>query len=283
MSRYLNGHPIRRGNRDQIEQAIVELGYRRNALAAAMKTDLTNTVGFLVPALSEFHTAILERLSRSMRKAGKALLTYCHNGDMASVADALDFFDAHRVDCLVMDAMEGVDDRIRDLVAHGTPVIFYDNDVRGLPVDRVFVENRAASFRAVCHLLDIGHRNIAVVTGDARNWTGQERLEGYRQAIKSRGVEIDRAYVIDAAWNENEAYSATLRLLSLDAPPTAIYCCNYNMAVGALRLLHEHGLKVPATSRSSASTMCRCSRCTRPGSPPSPSRSTRSPSRSPAS
>lgn len=245
VSRYLNGHPIRRGNRDQIELAIAELNYRRNAVAAAMKTDLTNTVGFLVPALSEFHSAILERLSLTMRKTGRALLSYCHNGEMATVADALDFFDAHRVDCLVMDGMTGVDDRIRDVVAHGTPVIFYDNDVRGLPVDRVFVENLAASFRAVCHLLDIGHQQIAVLAGDTQNWTGRERLEGYRQAMTSRNIAIDPAYVIDAAWNENEAYSATLRLLSLDVPPTAIFCCNYNMAVGALRLLKEHRLKVP--------------------------------------
>ena len=76
VSRYLNGHPIRRGNRDQIEQAIMELGYRRNALAAAMKTELTNTVGFMVPSLSEFHAAVLERLSLSMRRAGWALLAY---------------------------------------------------------------------------------------------------------------------------------------------------------------------------------------------------------------
>ena len=65
MSRYLNGLSVRPGNRDLIEAAIRDLGYRRNAVAAAMKTDLTNTVGFMVPALSEFHAAVLEQLSRA--------------------------------------------------------------------------------------------------------------------------------------------------------------------------------------------------------------------------
>jgi LacI family transcriptional regulator len=245
VSRYLNGHPVRRGNRDQIEQAISELGYRRNAIAAAMKADLTNTVGFLVPSLSEFHAAVLDNLSHAMRKAGRALITYSHEAEPKSVADALDFFVAHRVDCLVMDGRPDVDDRILDLVANGTPVIFYDNDSPGLPVDRVLVESRAASLRAVTHLLDIGHTRIAVLTGNINDWNGRERLEGYRQAMLGRGLEIDPDYVLDNHWNENEAYSGTLRLLSLAEPPTAIFCCNYNMAIGALRLLREHGLKVP--------------------------------------
>lgn len=245
VSRYLNGHPIRRGNRDQIEQAIATLGYRRNAVAAAMKTDLTNTVGFMVPSLTEFHSPVLEHLSRRMRTKGRAMLTYCHNDDSASVADALDFFDTHRVDCLIMDGHPGVDDRIRDMVAGGIPVILYDNDMPGLPVDRVLVENRAASFRAVSHLLDIGHTRIAVLTGSTENFTAAERFEGFRQALAGRGVDLDPRYVLDTHWSEEEAYSGMLRLLSLHEPPTALFCCNYNMALGALRLLKEDGLKVP--------------------------------------
>ena len=245
VSRYLNGLPVRRGNRDLIEAAIHRLGYRRNAVAAAMKSDLTNTVGFMVPALSEFHAAVLEQLSRRMRTAGRALLTYCHNDDPASIVEALDFFAAHRVDCLVMDGNEEVGEGVRELVSSGTPVIFYDNDVPGLLVDRVLVENRAASARAVGHLLDIGHTRIAVLVGNRRNYTGRERLEGYAQAMRERDVEILPEYVVAADWSESRGYAAMLRLLSLEDPPTAIFGCNYNMTVGALGLLKEHGHRVP--------------------------------------
>ena len=245
VSRYLNGQAVRTANRDQIEDAIRRLGYRRNALAAAMKSELTNMVGFLVPRLSEFHAPVLEHLSQLLRKQGRALLTYCHNDDTASVLDLLDFFDSHRIDCLVMDGRADALDRIRDIVRNGTPVIFYDNDVQGPSVDRVFVENRAASYRAVSHLLDIGHTRIAVLTGDPKNWTGRERFEGYRLAMQSRGVEIDPDYVLDMHWNEDEAFSGMLKLLTLRQPPTALFCCNYNMTVGALRMIKEHGLKTP--------------------------------------
>lgn len=245
VSRYLNGFAVRRGNRDVIEAAIQRLGYRRNALAAAMKSDLTNTVGFMVPMLSEFHAAILEQLSNRMRKSGRAVLSYCHNDDPASVLDAVGFFAAHRVDCLVMDGHEEALEGVWELLAGGTPVIFYDNDVPGPPVDRVFVENRAASARAVSHLLDIGHRRIAVLAGNTHNFAGSERLAGYMQAMRERGVEVRSDYIIDAEWNEGLGYAGMLRLLSLEQPPTAIFSCNYNMTLGALTLLKEHGQRVP--------------------------------------
>jgi len=245
VSRYLNGQSVRSANRDHIESAIRMLGYRRNALAAAMKSELTNMVGFLVPRLTEFHGPILEHLSALLRKQGRALLTYCHNDDPESVLDLLDFFDSHRVDCLVMDGRLEAVDRIRELVRHGTPVIFYDNDVAGPPVDRVLVQNRAASFRAVSHLLDLGHRRIAVFTGDLRNWTGRERFEGYRQAMMERHAEIDPRYVLDTHWSEEEAYGGMLKLLTLSTPPTAIFCSNYNLTMGVLRVVKEQGLHIP--------------------------------------
>lgn len=245
VSRYLNGQPVRAANRNQIARAISDLGYRRNALAAAMKNDLTNTVGFMVPNISDFHAYVLEHLSRLMRKQGRALLTYCHNDDTSSVFDLLDFFGSHRVDCLIMDGRQDAADRIEEFIQSGTPVIFYDNDADGPSADRVFVEHRAASFRAVCHLLDIGHTRVAVLTGDTKVYAGRERYEGYRQALLSRGIDLNPDYVLDSHWNEDEAYSGMLQLLSLPEPPTAVYCCNYNMTVGALRRIKEQGLRIP--------------------------------------
>jgi LacI family transcriptional regulator len=245
VSRYLNGQSVRAANRDQIEEAIHRLNYRKNALAAAMKSDLTNTVGFLVPRLSEFHAGVLERLSLALRQQGRALLSYCHNDDTGSVMDALEFFNSHRVDGLVMDARPEAVERIRDTVRSGTPIIFYDNNVPGPPVDRILVDNRAASYRVVRQLLDVGHSRVAVLTGNIQNWTGRERFEGYREAMLEHGHSINPDYVLDTHWSEDEAYSGMLRLLTLPSPPTALYCCNYNMAMGALRMLKERGLRVP--------------------------------------
>ena len=108
VSRYLNGFSVRRANRDQIEEAIDKLGYKRNAVAAAMKTDLTHVIGFMVPTFDEFHGATLEYLSRTIRRTGRALLTYCHGADPRVMEEALYFFATQRIDALIMTGEEGL-------------------------------------------------------------------------------------------------------------------------------------------------------------------------------
>ena len=119
VSRYLNGHTVRRANRDQIEQAIAALGYRRNAVASAMKTNVTHMVGFMVPTLSEFHAGLLEQLSRRMRRTGRAVVSYCHEDDPRAITEGLEFFASHRVDALVMDGGSVVQDTLMRLVELG--------------------------------------------------------------------------------------------------------------------------------------------------------------------
>ena len=245
VSRYLNGQIIRRSNREQIETAIHDLGYRRNAAAASIRTDLTHMIGFLVPTFDEFHARMLEHLARSVRQTGRALLTYCHGGDPRIVAEALDFFAAQRVDALVMDGTAEVYHRVDDLITHDVPIIFYNNDVKGLAADRVMVENQKASYRIVTHLIDLGHQRIGMLTGNPANSSAVERLTGYEQALIEYGLPMDPALTVRGNWVYEGGYQATKRLMQLETPPTAIFAANYNMAMGALGWFKENGLRVP--------------------------------------
>lgn len=245
VSRYLNGFDIRRTNREQIEQAITQLSYKRNAAAASMKTDRTRIIGLLVPAFDDFHSPMLEQLARSVRPTGRALLTYCHSGETEMIGKALDFFEEQRVDAIIMDGANPLFDQIDRLIKSGTPVIFYNNDVPGIGADRVFVENYKSGFRAVNYLLDIGHTRIAALTGEMAHSSGRQRQDGYEAALKQRGIPIDPRYVINGGWFFHGGYTAAHRLMTLDEPPTALYASNYGMATGFMAWLKEHGLKVP--------------------------------------
>jgi len=108
VSRFLNGREIRRSNRLQIEAAIEKLSYRRNAVAAAMKTDRTHMIGVLIPTFDEFHAQMVERLSSQLRSTGRALVMYFHGHEPQLFADALDFFTQQRVDGLIMDSVQGM-------------------------------------------------------------------------------------------------------------------------------------------------------------------------------
>ena len=245
VSRHLNGLSVRRANREQIEAAIEQLGYKRNAVAAAMKTDLTHVIGLMVPVFDEFHGGMLEYLSSAIRKTGRALLTYCHSADPKVMQEALDFFATQRIDALIMTGEEELYERVDEMIGQGTPVIFYNNDIRGLPADRIFVENRGASRRAVNYLLDLGHRKIGIITGDTEDSSGSERYEGYAEALADRDIALDPKYVARGGWSVDGGHNALAHLMALDQPPTAVFTSSYPMGIGALGWLREQGKRVP--------------------------------------
>jgi LacI family transcriptional regulator len=246
VSRYLNGQTVRQGNRVEIERAIEALGFQRSAVAKAMKSETTDVIGFLVPNFDEFHASLLNQLARLFRQSGRTMLTYCHDGDRKLLKEAVGFFANQRVDALVLAGSGDISAEVEMLVNRGVPVTVYNNDVMGLMVDRVFVENSTASFRAVDHLISVGHRRIATVYGLQDESTGVQRLEGYCQALKAQGIAVDPDYMHPGAWCEEGGYSAVQKFMSLDNPPTAIFSANYQMTIGVLEWMREHGLRVPA-------------------------------------
>lgn len=245
VSRFLNGLEIRRGNRDQIEAAIEKLDYRRNALAAAMKTDRTHMIGLLIPNFDEYHSQMVERLSVSMRTTGRALVVYCHSKDAKVMGEALEFFAAQRVDAMIMDGVPDVRRRVEGLIAGGVPVLFYNNDVTGLSADRVMVDNHMASYRAISHLIDLRHERIAIVIGDLENSSARQRLSGYEAALADRGIAIDPAYLVRGNWRADSGYEAARHLMQLPDPPTAIYTSNYGMAIGVLGWMKDNRRRTP--------------------------------------
>ena len=245
VSRHLNGLPVRAGNRDQIERAIAELGYRRNSIAVSMKTDTTHIVGLMVPSLGEFHAALLEKLTRKMRLTGRAVLSFCHDLQPQSITEGLEFFASHRVDAVVLDGEESMRQEVMKYVDDGLIVVLYDNDMPGLPVDRVFVENRKASARAVDHLLDLGHRRVGIIRGNLRDSAARERLAGYHDAHQGHGLEAAPELAVSGEWRETGGYAALRDLMALPEPPTAVFSANYNMTLGALTWARENGLSMP--------------------------------------
>lgn len=245
VSRFLNGESVRAANRNQIERAISDLNYRRNLTAAAMKTDITHIVGFMAPSLSEFHAGLLDRFTRHMRRYGRAVLTFLHDEQPGSIREGLEFFASHRVDAVVMQGLAERRSDILDYVDKGLRIVFFNNDVDGVAADRVMVDNRDASRRAVGHLLELGHRRIGIVVGKMNESSAVDRFQGYRDALEAYGLAEDEDIIGCGEWDESGSYGVVAKFLALDSPPTAIFSCNYNMALGALSCLHQNGVRLP--------------------------------------
>jgi DNA-binding LacI/PurR family transcriptional regulator len=128
----------------------------------------------------------------------------------------------------------------------GVPVVCLDRVPGGLEIDTVCVEDREAATMGVSHLLSLGHRRIAILTGPLTLKNEQERLNGCRAALEEAGIHLEDHLLWESTFNLDEVASLfCARLSDADSRPTALFATNGVTALGALRALHACGLSTP--------------------------------------
>jgi LacI family transcriptional regulator len=141
--------------------------------------------------------------------------------------------------------VDAEDLEIRRLTRSGLPCVGVDCAIMGPAAEFVMSDNPAGAAVAVGHLRDLGHRRIATITGLVETRPGADRLRGYRDALRARGLAFRDEYVAYGDFYVESGRSAMARLLALDEPPTAVVCASDMMALGAIRAVAEAGLSVP--------------------------------------
>jgi LacI family transcriptional regulator len=125
-------------------------------------------------------------------------------------------------------------------------VVIVNRRISCTDVDLVLTDNALGGRLATQHLIELGHRRIACITGPSDITPGSERVVGYRQALQEANILFDETLTSKANYRFNGGFDAARKLLSSKNPPTAIFACNDLMAVGAIRAAHELGYSVPS-------------------------------------
>lgn len=125
------------------------------------------------------------------------------------------------------------------------PTVLLNCHTRDRQFSSVVPSEVLGGYAATMHLLEAGHRRIGLVNGEGWIEAAAERLKGYRQALSTRDVPFDPGLVREGDWQVSTGHAHALALLSLPDPPTALFCANDLMAVGALEAVRERGLDVP--------------------------------------
>ena len=130
----------------------------------------------------------------------------------------------------------------------GCPVVLtnkYDGQVQGDNFDYIFVDHTYGMALATEHLLDVGCKNIAVVSGDVKEQTTRERLDGYIGTLKEHGLEYDASRVLDGQYNNDGAYRAFKQFIERGGRADGLIVSNDYAAMGILRFCHEAGIRIP--------------------------------------
>ena len=218
---------------ERVLAAATQLGFRRNHIARTLRAGRsTATIGLLIEDLANpFYSAIAAEVSATARGHETALITASSEEDPTAARDLLLDLCQRRVDGLIV-VPAGYDHAfLRPEVEMGTPVVFLDRPAGGLLADTVLLDNRGGAREAVDHLLAEGHHRIGVLLDSADIYTTGERALGARDAL---GDAYDKSLVRYGAHDPALAAAAASELLDTADPPTAFFCANNRVTVGAL-------------------------------------------------
>jgi LacI family transcriptional regulator len=246
VSRVFNESPrVSEATRSRVVQAATRLGYWPNGTARSLITNRTHALGVLLPDLhGEFFSEVIRGIDSAARQRRLHLLVSSYGTASDDLLAALRTVRG-RVDGLIVMAPDAGVSVALHLRTGGGPTVLLnpERDVPGR--DSISIANVDGAHAVVGHLLGLGHKRIATVTGPEKNIDARQRLEGFRAALHDRGLEADPSLEVRGQFTERSGYEAALELLERRPRPTAIFAANDHMAVGVLGALQDLHVRVP--------------------------------------
>ncbi|NPV53159.1 MAG: LacI family DNA-binding transcriptional regulator [Firmicutes bacterium] len=247
VSRVLRGERYVSAETQQaVHRAVKELGYHPNSLARNFKTKRSNIIGFVMPDISNpFFATIARGIEERARRNGYDLIIYDTHSDPDRELKGLQMLAERRVDGVILSPISDQLLKLEIPDVRILPVVLVDNLVEGAEVDSVIIDNVQATRRLVEHLLSLGHRKIAMITGPLNQTTGKDRLAGYLSALHDHGIPEVKGWIREGDFLMQSGYELAGELLDKADKPTAILAANNFMALGAMRAIRERGLHIP--------------------------------------
>jgi len=250
VSHVINGSvPVSEALRRKVQDAIRELDYHPNHVARSLKTSRTRTLGIIVPDMTiSFFPQVIRGAESAARERGYSLIAVNSDDDGDRQRELLSLLRSQRVEgvLLVVAAAPTPLSQLSRMMDAGMRLVCLDRIPDRVPVDSVSVEDVSAAELGVDHLIEMGHRRIAIVTGPQTLKNERQRLQGYKQSLQRAEIAIDP----DLIWTGNnrpEDVNAICldRLREMAVRPDAIFATNGPTGLGALRAFRDCGLETP--------------------------------------
>lgn len=247
VSRVINNKPnVREETRRRVLAVIEELGYVPNAEARSLVTQRTTKIGLIVSdIINPFYPELVESVEEFARDSGYAILLCNTQRDPSKDQIYARFLIEQRVAGVLFTSITPQSNAPMQFLKAKIPFVFTNRYLRDIPVPSVLTDNVGGAYKMTEYLLELGHSRIAFIRGLLNTTTSQDRELGYRRCLTDNGLEVDETLLEQGDYTRRAAHEATVRLLQLPSPPTAIFCANDYMAFGALDAAYDFGLRVP--------------------------------------
>ena len=228
--------------RKAVNDAIEELGYVRNNLAASIKTGKSHFIVAVVPDIrNEFYTSVIRGVESVASKEGYYTLVYTTAEEVSREQNVFDGEFSQIVDGIILTPSQTDDLMYKK---SGKPIVIVDREIPGSDMYSVCVDNYKGITLLMEELIRNGHRKIAIVSGPLMFNIGIDRMNGYMDTMKQYHIPIKKKYIRTGEWFEEDGYHLTNQLLQLKDPPTAILATNNLLCIGCAECLCDRGMVI---------------------------------------
>ncbi|OIJ17058.1 LacI family transcriptional regulator [Anaerobacillus alkalilacustris] len=252
VSRALNGYSdVNEKTRTKIKEIAEQLQYSPNALARSLVMNKTNTVGLLVSELNRsgvkdnFTFEVMCGINDSLGDLGYDLILFNTNTAKQKKKSYAQLSRERQVEGVIIQGMKKDDPYLKEVIDSNIPSVLIDIEMKGTNVGYVTTDNEFGAQMAMKHLINYGHRNIAMINGSDQALISRKRLKGYKKVLKDAEITFNENYVVDGAFSEQKSEEVALQLLEEHPEITAIFCASDLMAMGVLKAAKKKGFHIP--------------------------------------
>ena len=233
--------------REKVESAIRDLDYHPNEIARSLKVNQTYMLGMVVPDITNpFFPEIIRGAEDKAFERRYLMVTANTDEQIERERRIISALRSRRVDGILLACAPGADNHhIRGVIDAGISLVCLDRMPVGMKVDAVLLDNVRGAQECVRHLLRVGYRDIAIITGPLELEIAKERLRGYERALREAGIKISRDLIMEGDFREDSGYRKAKELLVRRHRPSAIFVCNGVMTLGVLQAFEELGIHCP--------------------------------------
>ncbi|VVM37551.1 HTH-type transcriptional repressor CytR [Pseudomonas fluorescens] len=231
--------------RDKVNAAVEKAGYRPNLMAVQFRSRRTGNLVILVPAIANtFFARVISGAQQAAQFAGYRLLLCDTQGREEIEREFAELVYAHQADGVIQ--LRAYDPFEAPFPSADTPPIVNACEViQDGRHPTISLDNRAAARAMTEHLIELGHRRIGLIKGPKSSPLTRERVAGYQDALRAAGIAVDKTLVCHGDFTLQAGQDGAAEMLALSARPSALFCENDEMAIGALKRIKQMGLRVP--------------------------------------
>jgi len=249
VSRALRDHPkINISTRNKVKKIAKELNFKPNLVAQSLKNSKSAIIGVIVPEIKhEFFANVISGIEEIAYNYGYTIIVCQSNENYKREVIIANSLIQQRVAGVVASISQQTrnSDHFKEMIANDIPLVFFDRVCEDIETNKVIIDDYKCAYDAVSFLISRGYKKIAHLAGPKILEVALKRLNGYVDALKTKGYEIREEMIRYGGMNERHGYESMDALLKRNIIPDAIFTANTLVAIGAYLRIKEAGLKIP--------------------------------------